>query len=430
MSYIKKEIRILAGHLYNGAMSQLSAFQNRRIKVCEDDPKIPTDFTPVVQFVAASDSHTRNDRVKGMVEKARELCKGTSYEKIDAALIAGDFTGHGSSEDISDFSVAIKEVCGTDTEPFVCLGNHEFKTPDIYERYKSLTGWDVDRHTVINGVHFIAVSYDRKCLMGPSKQKWLKKELKKAAEDAPNMPIIVIQHPHPAATVYGSVHWGAPGLNHVLDDYPQVINFSGHSHYPINDPRSVWQGGFTAVGCGGLNYYELELELDAGQFPKEEESAGSFWLVGIDKNGSVALRAYDLYSGGFYEKAACYIAEPCNKARFAYTHKGRSNADAAPVFPADAQVSIEKNENGETVATFTAATDRYIVHDYKYKLTSSDKTVLYKSEINEYYYVTEKDTVSVNLGVLDACRNYELSIVAANAYYKLSKPLKHKFTSK
>ena len=50
----------------------------------------------------------------------------------------------------------------------------------------------------------------------------------------------VFLHQHIKDTVYGSQEWGTQDsakINAVLKEYPQVITFSGHSHYPLDDPR-------------------------------------------------------------------------------------------------------------------------------------------------------------------------------------------------
>ena len=39
-------------------------------------------------------------------------------------------------------------------------------------------------------------------------------------------------------------------VSDVLAKYPQVVTFSGHLHFPLNDPRSIWQASFTSFGCG------------------------------------------------------------------------------------------------------------------------------------------------------------------------------------
>ena len=43
-----------------------------------------------------------------------------------------------------------------------------------------------------------------------------------------------------------------------LSARPNAISFSGHSHTSITDERSIWQGGFTAVGCGTLRNVSLK----------------------------------------------------------------------------------------------------------------------------------------------------------------------------
>ena len=58
-------------------------------------------------------------------------------------------------------------------------------------------------------------------------------------------------------TVYGSELWYTNDLDGILEEYEQVVHFSGHSHFPINDPRSIWQGDFTALNTGTLSYAEM-----------------------------------------------------------------------------------------------------------------------------------------------------------------------------
>ena len=77
-----------------------------------------------------------------------------------------------------------------------------------------------------------------------------------AKEFDPTLPFFHIQHPHPLNTCYGSWAWGRDiGLStKALSAFPNAVAFSGHSHYPLTDERSVWQGAFTSVGTGSLRY--------------------------------------------------------------------------------------------------------------------------------------------------------------------------------
>ena len=44
----------------------------------------------------------------------------------------------------------------------------------------------------------------------------------------------------------------------ILEKYPQAIAFGGHLHFPLNDPRSIWQASFTSFGCGSTRYMAIE----------------------------------------------------------------------------------------------------------------------------------------------------------------------------
>jgi len=72
----------------------------------------------------------------------------------------------------------------------------------------------------------------------------------------PRLPFFFIQHPHPKNTCYGQWAWGHDNgaATAALAPHANAIALSGHSHYPLTDERSVWQGAFTSIGCGSLRY--------------------------------------------------------------------------------------------------------------------------------------------------------------------------------
>ncbi len=104
-----------------------------------------------------------------------------------------------------------------------------------------------------------------------------------------------MQHMAISNTVVGSENWGVANLTDTLSKYPQVIDFSGHSHFPMKDPRSIYQGAFTALGDGTMFYYELGINgLQAtGFYP-------------IDEFGDYSRSAANSISG-----AEFYIVECC-----------------------------------------------------------------------------------------------------------------------
>ena len=406
----------------------------------------PDDFTPVVRFAVCSDVHIedagdelRISRFEDMIETSYKIAESdSSYNKLDAVCVCGDFTNSGTEEQFKTFRSILDEHIREGTETVTVLGNHEFHNDksQTYSLYRKYVADAVDTDTVINGFHFIGVSYgeDGSFASHPEKQTWLYSKLSAAKAENSDYPIFVFQHPHPFATVYGSINWGEVSLNSVYSMFPQVVNFSGHSHYPINDPRSIWQGSFTALGTGTLNYFELENELSGGHFPEGNEKAAQFYIVEADKSGSVRVRGYDLISHSFIGTADYYIKTPADKTSFPYTYARRMYTSLAPVFTKDAKISAEQNESGEYLISFPAANDGDgIVHDYKIIITAENSFIpVYSgSYISDYYLIPSSKEYSVNVGALklDSGKTYKVEVIASNAYYQLSQSLTGEFTA-
>ena len=82
-----------------------------------------------------------------------------------------------------------------------------------------------------------------------------------------------VQHPHVKGTVYGGNVWGQDnGASFAaLSKYPQAVSFSGHSHTPLENEQSIWQGAFTAVGTASLRYISIS-SYRSTQFPRGYEN--------------------------------------------------------------------------------------------------------------------------------------------------------------
>ena len=81
----------------------------------------------------------------------------------------------------------------------------------------------------------------------------------------PRKPIFLVTHPVVYNTTYGSVdgtYWHTKNLHSVIKDYPQVIVFSGHLHFPLNSERSIFQGDYTTINTAATYYCSLEGEID------------------------------------------------------------------------------------------------------------------------------------------------------------------------
>ena len=240
-------------------------------------------------------------------------------------------------------------------------------------------------------------------------------------------PVFVFQHMHPHATVYGCFHWGDSSLPFVYLKYPQIINFSGHSHYPINDPRSVSQSGYTAFGCGTLSYLCGDLDTRQDYYPYNVHNTAQFYIVEADACGNVRVMPYDLITDSFFDTE--YYLTGLAKRNFQYSYLKMKIRDKAPVFPDDTYVSTAVDEKGNTVLTFTGASDDFVVESYKVDVFSGAKSVFNTSIGGKYMYLAEENSYTVDLGSLESGRKYKVFIYAENAYADVSSPLCYSFTA-
>ena len=110
-----------------------------------------------------------------------------------------------------------------------------------------------------------------------------------------------ILHQHIKDTVYGSQEWGTKDsakINEVLKEYPQVITFSGHSHYPLDDPRSIHQKDFTSVGTSSVSYMEVEGGKVQGTIPPGASTLSQGLLVEVDDK-EVTINRRDFHTNSW-----------------------------------------------------------------------------------------------------------------------------------
>ena len=308
------------------------------------------------------------------------------------------------------------------------LGNHEFiayrdKDASVgYDVYKEYCYPEVDRHDVINGYHFIGVSYNPDGKYFTQKLSWLREQLEAAKKDDPDRPIFVYQHPHPFGTVYGSVNWGQPELRTVLDAYPQVVDFSGHSHYASSDPRSIWQGAFTAVGTGSLKAYMTNLNYVDGDEDAPGESGG-FWILEADADGNVRLQLYDIVNHTFFAEADYYLTDLNKATNRPYAWDNRIRFDTAPEFPADAAVTVRLNQQDEALLCFPDAAGYYEAENYKITIQQDGKlSPVWDDTVPSDYMRAGRTGVEVNVGAL-APGEYTVKITANSPYEKQGQTL-------
>lgn len=397
-------------------------------------PSAPEDtgeFTPVTRFIVTSDSHittigdVQSSRLEKMIKMGYRIAKkNKEYNSLDAVLIAGDVTDMGTKIAFGSIKAATMPVLKGDTQFLATVStSHDDRNlgKESLALYENIMGQETDFHRVINGFHFIGISASK--IEGEHysdyQKEWLVQELDKAVADDPDKPIFVIQHEHISNTVYGSSDfegWGMPDFAEILKNYPQVVDFSGHSHYPNNDPRSIWQGEYTAVGTGGLYYAEVTVDDVKTVHPQGYRFASTFWVVEVDAQNSIRMRSVDLVS---QEYLCEYILEgPLDRS---YTPEKQKARSTAPAFDENATLKVK---NGKAVFDAAQSTDGMPIFLYRAFAVDADgnRTPVGKV-VPKYYRYNVPDTVKIPLENLPD-GDYTIEVVAENCYGIQSEPLR------
>lgn len=350
-----------------------------------------------MRMIVCSDLHfktTRNlevDRFDRGMKLCYDYAASSAYKNIDALYIVGDFADQGQEEQMLLMKDALKRDVKPETDIILTMASHEYFGENgeegAKERFSRIFNMPFDTHKVINGFHCIAVTTEKGCRLESEKQKWVACELKKAAAEDPRRPIFVFQHPHISDTVYGSINWGEDDIYSILMNYPQIVDFSGHSHAPVNDPRSIWQKYFTAHGTGSLSYFELdEFDKYQGTVPAGAGECAQLLIVEADADNRVLIKPLDILSGSFF---GCdrLIEKPWDPDSFVYTDARRYAAEK-PFFEKDARIDV-KTEADRLTVTFDAAkggnerVDSYtvVIRDM------SDKHIVRQFNMTSSYYL-------------------------------------------
>ncbi len=393
------------------------------------------DFKPVLRFMVVSDVHIKDEhcveeeRLEKAIRIAYRLAEGSeNYKKLDAFYAVGDFVNKGTRIQMEKFKRILDTELKPETKYVLMMASHEYMDGDVeraHQYFDEIFKMPVDNHVEINGFHFISMTCSKSCDFFPDKVEYAAAELKKAREADPKKPIFFFQHPHLTDTVSGSIYWADEKFIPALVNYPQVIDFSGHSHVPINDPRSIHQKHFTSLGTGSLSYTELdEFDKYYGTFPEGKENFAQFLIVEADKDGRVRIYPYDIITDNFFPMV-WEIDEPWNVDSFKYTD-ARYKTDVAPYFE-NAEITISDITGDGFKVTFPQAkTTDYYVNDYKVvvKEKANGLSVQTKLIWSDYYYYNMPETLSVPFDGLKSETEYEVLVYAGSFWNTLSEPIK------
>ena len=442
----------------------------------------PRELSPVfdeskiaLSLAAISDVHIEgsSDAYAGKFTSALNQLKAKAAESdangIDGVMVVGDLIQRAEVTMAQNFKAIYEEVFKPTEVPMIyTIGNHdmnpEYKwTPSTVAQSVALTNTlgdeyfktDIDntmrnnyeaRHCVIGGYHILAVTPngDQPITYSPNVISWLDQQLEAITKTDPNRYVIVLTHPMIYNTIYGSLlgeeggiweymahYWATSALTGVLEKYPQVVSFHGHLHFPINDPRSLWQGKWTALGCGSTRYMAIEPAGWEGvsSTPTVMNDANNFsqgYLVQFDVNGNMRIIKMDFFNNGTIGEPYVMQYPDAAGANLAkYNNVTRKAANQAPTMSTIEAKDVKEAE--AATVTFAAGKDDEFVHHYVVTLSKAGNVVATKKILADFYLHPKtsemKSSWTVDFGTLSESGQYTVTVVAVDSWDAESAPL-------
>ena len=291
-----------------------------------------------------------------------------------------------------------------------CMGNHEIafippemasiRTPAACLRdFNAVFGYGTAEKVVrrtICGFDFIALSLSRIEGYTDDEIGELKSALDAAAARDTTRPVFVVTHYHPFGTVNNSdKEMQGLALRRLLDSYPQVISISGHTHNPLQDPRSIWQGKFTAVDTSTLCYGCVENNPPAANqisclVPYGHEAVG-FMMAEVYEDGIVFRRFSARDRREIEPDNPWMVPWPHRPESPRYSFDGRRAATPAPQFTGDPEPTLWY-DFGYVYLMFNAAEKRSAVFGYRVELAENGGGARSYFHLSDYYRIEENRT--------------------------------------
>lgn len=397
------------------------------------------DFVPVMRFVATSDTHIKTlgdlgcRRTSAMLKTAYAISEADEdYKNLDAVVFSGDLTDGGRLDSFFAFAATTDNEIREGTERLAIIAKahdsykHSANTPDVFT---AITGQESDFHRVINGFHFIGISRSPTLSHYSDEQiKWLDENIAKATKADPEKPVFVFQHEHVRDTVYGSSKtdgWGLDVFTDVLNKYPQVVHISGHSHFPANDPRAVWQGTFTAINDGGLAYYELAVDGRNNQFPEEKDRMSQALIIEVDADNRVLVKVLDVDEGVIMREFLLDNIAQENKTK--YSFETRKQQAEAPIFAEGAALEYKKDglKHYITVPQATVSEENEVFVYRIYVLNEKGRTVHKDWAFSDYFFSDRPYSITFD-GFIALGKNLTVKVCAEDVWGNQSECLEIK----
>lgn len=442
----------------------------RELSPVFDESKIALSLAAISDVHIEGSSDAYANKFTSALNQLKVKAAESDANGIDGVMVVGDLIQRAEITMAQNFKALYEDVFKPTEVPMIyTIGNHDMNpkydwTPSTVAQSVAMANTfgdeyfktDIDntmrnnyeaRHCVIGGYHILAVTPngDQPITYSPNVITWLDQQLDAITKTDPNRYVIVLTHPMIYNTIYGSLlgedggvwtstlpnYWATRVLTGVLEKYPQVVSFHGHLHFPINDPRSLWQGKWTALGCGSTRYMAIEPAGWEGisSTPTVMNDANNFsqgYLVQFDVNGNMRVVKMDFFNNGTIgEPYVMQYPDAAGTNLVKYNNEARKAANQAPIMSTIETKDVKESETASV--TFVAGKDDEFVHHYVVTLSKAGKTVATKKILADFYLHPKasemKSSWTVDFGTLSESGQYTVTVVAVDSWDAESAPV-------
>ena len=399
---------------------------------------------PILKIGIVSDSQGYDVMEDWGMSNMEKALKMLEPHRPDIMISGGDIA------DLGGYHGAItlyKELCKKyfpyDPVQIACAGNHDLWIGDRnasrekpFKSFCEKMGVSTENpyHTVINDYDFITISENINCNYTPELVEKLAEKLEIAARRNSGKPIFVVSHFPPKDTMAGSeTAAGKEPFRELFNKYPQVISISGHTHYPLEDERCIWQGEFTAFTTSTLSYGCIKEDVFNTCntiIPFAREVVQALYMEVFADH--IEIHRYNVEDAREIKPDKVWSFKlPYNPENPEYSAELRAQNRQAPEFPADANLVL-RYDYGFVYAIFESAKHDDMVKYYLIESARKDADGVYQT-VKSVKYVSDFYRLEANQAkrmffklpedMFIAGELHKISVYAIETFGKKSEPL-------
>ena len=392
-------------------------------------------------FAVISDIHIGHTSEEGYLKKMTRVLRNISHYQpaVHNVFVIGDLANRCLEKEYIEMMRMFGDttLLRSGIKVTFMRGNHDNFKSDGGKLFDEIVKQPRHQYQIIDGYPFISLSNTISAFRGEdcydqNARKFLSESLADAAKRYPGRPIFVFQHVLPENTIVGSKvlngHGAyASGIDSIMSKYPQIIDFSGHTHISIVNPHQIYQKNYTAVNDGGeRNNSMTNGAKDQSIHKRNLQSLNEGFFVHFNKEGAVILERWNLTMNKKYEPD-WIIEPPFDKTSFRYTNL---TGGAKPTFSSNAQLKLTYLQGDSCNLFIPQAKDDEYVWLYKINVTDDQgKDVIRpmkQQSLQNRGKAFEKGLL-IPIGGLPYDKELTCTVIAEDGYDQTSSPINISF---